>query len=665
MLASNVNAGFPSAEFPNSKLTIQKELLGVNVVPSSWCTNEEFEADLATNATHEYYGWKYRVLSSTEDADGYTNSAVVQINPELTEMIYVPRLRPLSWTLWAKTGTYEEFYRYYTNMVKEEKLSTIADLASTTTRAYSVLNSLKQRFHYLLDNSCVTNTTFVPAYKLQLNSSAPFNTQAGLNTTATATTMTLPLNTPRANIAVIDTAVSVDLYKEIKNNVVTLPDSGTNAANFAPQPPGSTPADDFMNFEQNVIADPGTDHMHADFIINSIADSLSLNNYQSAVPNLKIYSIHGANGGTTAYETPVATEYSLVKSLEWVRDRAFDSNYNIKVVNMSLATEGGDNSPAVWKAMEELQDRGIAVVQSVGNAGRLTNNDGRIAEITNRPEGAPNITVGTLDANNKMTSSFSDRGIDIVVKIGEPTFNGNKHTIVQTEIGNTGVWGSTFVFSKGTMTLGVTPGSPGETSIAATKVSATIALMKNLYPNMTLAQIKESLFLSTDPVQPVTTGTTEERLMEDTKNNWFIRFGQFNAEKALAYAKSHFAPPHSDLCWTPIYEVAEASHWFYPAQQNATLRDVSEQAAWSQSCSVSQGGINEVRTTTSEWGSPALVCSHKTTPVPADGKYWLLGGAWYGSGSYWTDIAYPYWSVKTRVSITAPTDYYAPVQHCE
>jgi serine protease AprX len=145
---------------------------------------------------------------------------------------------------------------------------------------------------------------------------------------------------------------------------------------------------------------------HGTFIAGIIAGSGASSNgqYPGMAPNVNLISVKiaGANGATDVS--------NVLAALQWVV--SFRSRYNIKVVNLSLGTNGTQSyrTDPFDYAVEQAWEAGITVVVSAGNAGP---NPGTISKPADDPFV---ITVGAVDDNgtpglgDDFIPNFSARG---------------------------------------------------------------------------------------------------------------------------------------------------------------------------------------------------------------------------------------------------------------
>lgn len=145
---------------------------------------------------------------------------------------------------------------------------------------------------------------------------------------------------------------------------------------------------------------------HGTFIAGIIAGSgaASGGQYPGMAPNTNLISVKiaGANGATDVS--------NVLAALQWVV--SFKNRYNIKVVNLSLGTDGTQTyrTDPLDFAVEQAWEAGITVVVSAGNAGP---NPGTISKPADDPFV---ITVGAVDDSgtpglgDDLLPNFSSRG---------------------------------------------------------------------------------------------------------------------------------------------------------------------------------------------------------------------------------------------------------------
>ena len=179
----------------------------------------------------------------------------------------------------------------------------------------------------------------------------------------------------------------------IDTGVANVPDLAGRVINVTTDPLGMTSAP-CANFSGESTCNDS--YGHGTFIAGIIAGSgaSSAGQYAGMAPSVNLISIKiaGANGTTDVS--------NVLAALQWVV--SFKNRYNIKVVNLSLGTNGTQTyrTDPFDYAVEQAWEAGLTVVVSAGNAGP---NPGTISKPADDPFV---ITVGAID--DKGTPGLGD-----------------------------------------------------------------------------------------------------------------------------------------------------------------------------------------------------------------------------------------------------------------
>jgi serine protease AprX len=260
---------------------------------------------------------------------------------------------------------------------------------------------------------------------------------------------------------------------------VAVLDSGVNAEH-----PDLKPAKDagtLLVVNVNAKALGGGDaHGHGTHVIGTVKGRDLYGRYIGAAPDARVISVKIAD------ETGAATEYDLIKGLEWVNSNR--ATYNIRAVNLSVnagVAQSYLTSP-VAAAVEALWLNGVVVVVASGNRG------GQLNQTWYPPANDPfAITVGALDDNLTVGTSddslaaFSSRGLtqDGHYK-PEVVAPGRKIVAPLSKKDSTvGLLYSERIVDTSYIRL-------SGTSMAAPVVTGVVALLLERYPSLTPNQVK-------------------------------------------------------------------------------------------------------------------------------------------------------------------------------
>jgi len=223
------------------------------------------------------------------------------------------------------------------------------------------------------------------------------------------------------------------------------------------------------------------DNGHGTFVAGVAAGSgaRSRGLYRGVAPEAGIFAIKSmdAQGNGTAV--------NVLSALQWVADH--HRRLRIRVVSLSLGAPmfGAYRDDAMVHAAEQLWDRGVTVVAAAGNEG-----PGR-GTITVPGVSGRIITVGALDDHrtpdrqDDHIPSFSSRGP--AYRRIKPDVVAPGVDIVSTAAGATGQ-GSSYTTMTGT-------------SVAAPMVAGMAALLLQMHPEWTPAQVKRHLMLHAQPLR--------------------------------------------------------------------------------------------------------------------------------------------------------------------
>jgi len=221
-----------------------------------------------------------------------------------------------------------------------------------------------------------------------------------------------------------------------------------------------------------------------------------------------------------------ATAVNFMEGLEWVRDNA--ERFNISVLSISMGTEHStDGTDASASLANEVVDAGVTVVVAIGN-----DDNGHNANTVSSPGSADKvITVGAINDKNSVTrnddsiAGYSQQGPRPNDRDSDPmdelkpdlTAPG---TDIESCMHNT--LGSYIAFSG--------------TSMATPHVSGVAALMKQTYPSLTPADIKDILRRSAEKKG----GSSYAQL--DEKYNTLYGWGMMDAYGAVRRSKDLTTP---------------------------------------------------------------------------------------------------------------------------
>ncbi len=257
---------------------------------------------------------------------------------------------------------------------------------------------------------------------------------------------------------------------------------------------------DFVSIDNTPDNIPGPEpadpiNGHATFIAGIITANIDNQGVAGIAPNVKIMDLRvlkaDSYAGTTYEEFGEAIKYAV--------DNGAD------VINLSLQYYSDSNSyhDDILYAVE----RNIPVISITGNTG-LSLGGGR--EYRSFPGGYEEvITVGATNYYDER-ADYSNYGewTDIVAPVGDQGYDDIAHIIRST-------------YLHDTYTTGV------GTSFACPQVAATVALMKSLYENITIEEVKEILF------------DTATDLGEEGKDSYF-GYGLLNVGKAIQETYERF-----------------------------------------------------------------------------------------------------------------------------
>ncbi|PCO05916.1 hypothetical protein AWR36_007920 [Microbulbifer flavimaris] len=224
---------------------------------------------------------------------------------------------------------------------------------------------------------------------------------------------------------------------------------------------------DFVNND----ADPMDDNSHGTAVAGVAAASGSLT---GVAPDAKILAYKSMDAEGWGYESDIiaAMEHAIDPDGDPLTD---DSAH---VINLSLGSRWTGSTSSLSRAADLAMDAGVIVVAAAGN-------DGAYGVNTINAPGSANkvITVGAIDSNGNV-ASWSSRGL----------FAGNADmgvASVKPELAAPGV-------DIETTDLAGTFGRFSGTSFAAPHVAGAAALMRQLYPELSSAEIKALLINNTD-----------------------------------------------------------------------------------------------------------------------------------------------------------------------
>ena len=248
------------------------------------------------------------------------------------------------------------------------------------------------------------------------------------------------------------------------------------------------------------VIDTGIDYTHPDLgggfgpsykviggfdFVNNDSDPMDDNGHGTHVSG-----IIGANGGTfkgiapdvklLAYKALGSDGYGKSSDVLAAIDRAMDPNGDgstsdhVAVISMSLGGPGDEDDP-LCQAVDDAVDAGVVVVTAAGN-------DGPSMGTVGSPGSAPEaITVGAVDGTGKL-ADFSSRGTGSIDDI-------------KPEVCAPGVLITSTVPLSASVPLGSNTGYRmlSGTSMAAPHVSGAAALILQLHPTWTPAEVKSAI----------------------------------------------------------------------------------------------------------------------------------------------------------------------------
>ncbi len=287
----------------------------------------------------------------------------------------------------------------------------------------------------------------------------------------------MPVLGRNVTVAVLDTGINAthgDLLGRVVQNV-RLIDSQSVAVGFV----YPTPIENLQNTD--LISGHGT------FVAGLIAGSGSNSSgrYKGVAPAARLLGLSA--GDLSLFHILSGFDYLLYKG----------SFYNVKVVNCSFSSDSAfDFNDPVNIATYMLTQKGISVVFSAGNNGPSngTLNPYAIAPWV--------ISVGATDENGRL-ADFSSRGV-LGSKLFRPSIVAPGVNLVSLRSIASQI--SAFGVALGDDLQRLTPNelpfytTASGTSFSAPQVAGTIALMLEVNPNLTPAQIKDILQRSATPL---------------------------------------------------------------------------------------------------------------------------------------------------------------------
>jgi serine protease AprX len=285
----------------------------------------------------------------------------------------------------------------------------------------------------------------------------------------------MPVSGNNVTVAVLDTGVDgmhADLAGKVVQNVKVL-DTQSLAVGFINP----------LNIENL----PSTDQLygHGTFVAGVIAGSGGRSNgrYAGVAPGARILGVSAGD----------LTLSFVLSGFDYILTRGND--YNVRVVNCSFsANTVFDFNDPVNIATKMLTDSGVNVVFSAGNTGPGNNtlNPYAIAPWV--------VSVGATDNEGRL-ASFSSRG-SFGNALFHPTLTAPGVSVIGPRaIGVTGILGLLGAdFQR--LSLGELPfyTTASGTSFSAPQVAATIAMMLEVNPNLTPAQVRDILQRTATPM---------------------------------------------------------------------------------------------------------------------------------------------------------------------
>jgi len=226
----------------------------------------------------------------------------------------------------------------------------------------------------------------------------------------------------------------------------------------------------------------------------------------------------------------------IESALTWVRDNA--AAKNIKVVNISTHVPVNSDTRYYYDVLNTLRNNGVTVVQAVGNEG-VYEADARRASYTSLPNpagnlnvnGAPNIMVGTIGKDNKLTSNYGNQMVDTVLNTNA---NGG---VISEVFGATRADTNLFAVNDAL--------NYGKTSYGAAHITAQMVYAITEFPWLTPNQLKtavvDAVYYSS-PSYDYQVLSQEAIDDEYMKFNW-VRGGLFNAKTVMDYLNLHYLDP--------------------------------------------------------------------------------------------------------------------------
>lgn len=210
--------------------------------------------------------------------------------------------------------------------------------------------------------------------------------------------------------------------------------------------------------------------------------------------------------------------------LQWVKSNA--QKYNIKVVSCSWGPSGG-SAPSTDPIFEWFNDNGIVVVFSAGNNG----GDGSTSKTSGYATNQYNIGVAACEKNGRTIADFSSRG----AKSDPSTWPDITAPGVDiwSAAATTGIYMNLFQEAQAILNGYV---QASGTSMACPHVSGVVALMFEINPNLTPAQIREIIYKTADK----NFGTYEE-------SGYKAGHGLINAQRAVAAAHYLLLQPSASV----------------------------------------------------------------------------------------------------------------------
>ncbi|WP_410512428.1 S8 family serine peptidase [Paenibacillus sp. BR2-3] len=201
----------------------------------------------------------------------------------------------------------------------------------------------------------------------------------------------------------------------------------------------------------NSYSDDNGHGTHVAGIISARNDGIGL---VGVAPGVQLYAVKALN------QDGVGNLTDILEGLDWAINNGMD------IINLSLGTE--EDSLAMQQMVDRAYDEGILVVASAGNS----------------QEGIP-LSINTVNYPAKYDSVIAVAAIDSANTRGSFSSVGDEVEVAAPGVNII----STYVKADGTEGYAMTSG----TSQAAPHVSGTLALLKQKYPSMTNAQLREEM----------------------------------------------------------------------------------------------------------------------------------------------------------------------------